>query len=247
MTEKYPPIPAFGVPLGCLIPKELQGLLVAEKSISVTHIVNGCTRLQPVVMQIGQAAGAAAALCVQTGLQPGELAIRKVQSQLLADGVWLMPFCDLSADDPAFVPMQHMTVGGFITGAGMPSDWENKFYIHPDEPVTEQELLGIVREVTGNKNYEPILGCDQKTCSLGKLVILLWHARQIKTFKDLDGWSGKASEKELIQPALNYFSANQFLPEWFDKDSLVLADPANRKTAIYLIDKLFNPFTRNIG
>ena len=47
--------------------KEVEGLIVAEKSISVSNIINGTTRLQPMVMQIGQAAGALAALAVKEG------------------------------------------------------------------------------------------------------------------------------------------------------------------------------------
>ena len=45
----------------------LKDLIVAEKSISVSNIINGTTRLQPMVMQIGQAAGALAALAVKEG------------------------------------------------------------------------------------------------------------------------------------------------------------------------------------
>ena len=61
------PVPSFGLPLGTLIPEEVEGLIVAEKSISVTNLVNGATRLQPVVLQAGQAAGVLAALAVSKG------------------------------------------------------------------------------------------------------------------------------------------------------------------------------------
>ena len=71
--EEFPPIPSFSVPYPCLIPKETEGLIVAEKSISVSHVVNGATRLQPSVLLIGQAAGAAAALSVREGVAPREL------------------------------------------------------------------------------------------------------------------------------------------------------------------------------
>jgi hypothetical protein len=37
--ESYPEIPSFNVPYACLVPAEIDGLLVAEKSISVTHMV----------------------------------------------------------------------------------------------------------------------------------------------------------------------------------------------------------------
>ncbi|WP_307756640.1 FAD-dependent oxidoreductase, partial [uncultured Alistipes sp.] len=49
----FHPIPSYGFPLGIVIPAGYPGLLVAEKSVSVTNIVNGSSRLQPVVLQIG--------------------------------------------------------------------------------------------------------------------------------------------------------------------------------------------------
>ena len=50
----FHPVPSYGLPLGTLIPKDVEGLIVAEKSISVSNIINGTTRLQPMVMQIGR-------------------------------------------------------------------------------------------------------------------------------------------------------------------------------------------------
>jgi len=75
----------FTIPYGCLIPAETNGLLVCEKNISVSHIANGATRLQPVAMGIGQAAGMAAALCVQLNCQPRDLPVRDLQEALLQD------------------------------------------------------------------------------------------------------------------------------------------------------------------
>jgi hypothetical protein len=75
----------FTIPYRCLIPVDTDGLLVCEKNISVSHIANGATRLQPVVMGIGQAAGMAAAICVQLNCQPRDLPIRVLQEALLQD------------------------------------------------------------------------------------------------------------------------------------------------------------------
>lgn len=75
----------FTIPYGCLIPTQTDGLLVCEKNISVSHIANGATRLQPVVMGIGQAAGMAAALCVSLDCQPRNLPVRDLQEALLQD------------------------------------------------------------------------------------------------------------------------------------------------------------------
>ncbi|WP_254565160.1 FAD-dependent oxidoreductase [Oscillatoria sp. HE19RPO] len=77
----------FTIPYGCLVPGETDGLLVCEKNISVSHIANGATRLQPVVMGIGQAAGMAAALCVEQHCQPRDLPVRMLQEALLQDAI----------------------------------------------------------------------------------------------------------------------------------------------------------------
>ncbi|MEG4529598.1 FAD-dependent oxidoreductase [Microcoleus sp. D2_18a_D3] len=75
----------FTIPYSALIPASTDGLLVCEKNISVSHIANGATRLQPTVMNIGQAAGMAAALCAESGCQPRDLPVRVLQEALLQD------------------------------------------------------------------------------------------------------------------------------------------------------------------
>ncbi|MEO1207965.1 MAG: FAD-dependent oxidoreductase [Cyanobacteria bacterium J06638_20] len=75
----------FAVPYEALIPATVDGLLVCEKNISVSHIANGATRLQPIVLGLGQAAGMAAALCIQHICQPRELSVRTLQSSLIQD------------------------------------------------------------------------------------------------------------------------------------------------------------------
>ncbi|MEH2164623.1 MAG: FAD-dependent oxidoreductase [Nostoc sp.] len=75
----------FTIPYSSLIPATTDGFLVCEKNISVSHIANGATRLQPVVMGIGQAAGMAAAMCVELNCQPRDLPVRSLQTALLED------------------------------------------------------------------------------------------------------------------------------------------------------------------
>lgn len=73
----------FTIPYRALIPAAVDGLMCCDKNISVTHMANGATRLQPLVLGIGQAAGMAAALCVEQGCQPRELNVRTLQEALL--------------------------------------------------------------------------------------------------------------------------------------------------------------------
>ena len=75
----------FCIPFGALLSDEIDNLLAADKAFSTSHMANGATRLQPLIMNIGQAAGAAAALAVETNQQPSELSVRSLQQRLIED------------------------------------------------------------------------------------------------------------------------------------------------------------------
>jgi len=61
------------IPLGALIPVRVENLLPACKNVGVTHITNGCYRLHPIEWNIGEAAGALAAYCLEKGLSPRQV------------------------------------------------------------------------------------------------------------------------------------------------------------------------------
>lgn len=68
-VSSYP----FQVPLGALIPVRVDNVLPANKNLGVTHITNGCYRLHPVEWNIGEAAGALAAYCLEKNLKPRQV------------------------------------------------------------------------------------------------------------------------------------------------------------------------------
>jgi hypothetical protein len=63
----------FQIPLGSLIPIRMENLLPASKNIGVTHITNGSYRLHPVEWNVGEAAGALAAYCLNRALRPRQV------------------------------------------------------------------------------------------------------------------------------------------------------------------------------
>ena len=75
----------FTIPYGALVSDAITNLLAADKAISVSHMANGATRLQPLVLNIGQAAGLAAALCLRHGLDPAALPVARLQEALIRD------------------------------------------------------------------------------------------------------------------------------------------------------------------
>lgn len=70
----------FQIPLGALIPQRVENLLPACKNLGVTHVTNGCYRLHPVEWNIGEAAGALAAYCLERHTTPG--AVRNTAAKL---------------------------------------------------------------------------------------------------------------------------------------------------------------------
>ena len=72
----------FQIPFEVFVPEKLDGLIAAEKNISVSRVVNGSTRLQPVTMLTGQAAGTIAAVSVLRKVQPRKLRPVDIQTEL---------------------------------------------------------------------------------------------------------------------------------------------------------------------
>lgn len=136
------PIPSFNVPMGVMIPKQtdVDNLIVAEKSVSVSNIMNGATRLQPVVMQIGQAAGALAALSCLRNRSVRKIAVREVQRVLLDSGCYIMPYLDLPKEHPHFKSLQRIGATGILRGEGRNIGWSNQTWFRADEPLLAEEI-----------------------------------------------------------------------------------------------------------
>jgi hypothetical protein len=78
--------PTYQIPYRCLVPKGVDGLLVAGRAISATHEAQSSTRVIPISMAQGQAAGVAAALAARKNVNPREVDIHELQELLIADG-----------------------------------------------------------------------------------------------------------------------------------------------------------------
>ena len=139
---EFYPIPSFNVPMGVLIPKQddVENLIVAEKSISVSNLINGATRLQPVVMQLGQAAGALAALAKLQDRTVKRVSVRSVQMALLDAGCYLMPYLDLDKEDRHFKAVQKIGATGILRGEGRNVGWANQTWFRATEPLLAEDI-----------------------------------------------------------------------------------------------------------
>lgn len=72
----------FDIPYRSLVPKHIDGLILSGRCISGTSEAHGSYRTQGGIMGIGQAAGAAAAVCARNQVQPRQQDVKDIQHAL---------------------------------------------------------------------------------------------------------------------------------------------------------------------
>jgi len=87
----FPSLP-FQIPLGALIPQNMENLLPANKNIGTTHITNGCYRLHPVEWSIGEAVGMLVPFALSKNVTPKQVRedkslLREFQDLVRSQGV----------------------------------------------------------------------------------------------------------------------------------------------------------------
>ncbi len=89
--RRFPDVVARGrdyyTPYRSLIPKGIDGLLAAGRCYSATSEAQRISREIPPLMVMGEAAGAAAALSLEAGVQPRHVSVPALQKRLIAQGV----------------------------------------------------------------------------------------------------------------------------------------------------------------
>ena len=209
------PVPSFCVPLGALIPEKIDGLIVSDKAISVTNLINGSTRLQPVVLLTGQAAGVLAALSIITRQSPREIPVRDVQQKLLDASAYIMPLFDVKPDDPHFLEIQRIAATGILKTQGEAYHWANRTWFHPDTCITTNEFyegLKICRyPVSSNPDNQPL--------TIGKCV---------ETLSSLKGCDLTAD----IKNEWTSVSSRPYQPD----------APITKREIAVLLDRSLNPF-----
>jgi hypothetical protein len=182
----------FTIPYRCLIPETTDGLLVCEKNISVSHIANGATRLQPLVLGIGQAAGMAAALCIEQGCEPRDLAVRSLQAALINDEIApaaVIPLLNL--------PLQH-------------PDWRHWQFYYLDHPEAYpssgncplKSASQNTHEVLRSSTLEPTISRSEAQEVSG-----VFHREGQQTYKILlskpESLNGQVLSLVTLQPQIN--------------------------------------------
>jgi len=189
----FPKIAPFNIPLGSLIPKNVDNFLVADKAISVTNIVNGASRLQPVILQVGQAAGTLAALSHQRKQTPAAVPVQAVQHVILRNNGYLMPYVDVPLEHPQFEAIQKIGAMGLLRGTGEPWKWANRTWFYPDSVVQKAALRVGVLDFEPQWDMPVLEGNRALTIDEAMTLIARWMDWKANTNYDL------AKRKEYIR------------------------------------------------
>lgn len=127
------------IPYRCLLPRGVEGLLVACRAISITQDAHHMLRMQRDMQRLGIAAGVAAALAVKRGLTPRQLDVRELQAVLTQMGALR------DTDRPLAALPDHTTaelVADLSTPAAPPAVWQLAFGREEALPALRETAAG---------------------------------------------------------------------------------------------------------
>ncbi|MFN4007773.1 MAG: FAD-dependent oxidoreductase [Chitinophagaceae bacterium] len=219
------PVPSYSLPLGSLIPQKIKGLVLTEKNISVSNVVNGTTRLQPCVMLNGQAAGVVAALAVKANTSAAKVPVRSVQQHLLQSKAMIMPYIDAGINHEQFEAIQKIGATGILKGKGVPYQWANQTWFYPDSSISEVTFAEGLYDF--NKNWQ------------------FTGSNNLLTSEKACEWLAAIIAKEHLQPQhknLPIVTAAQMLAAL--KQQNLYSNYIQRKSLAWLLNNFLNPFER---
>jgi len=226
------PVPSFNIPLGALIPPSFTGLIVAEKGISVSNVVNGTTRLQPSVLLIGQAAGTLAALSVKQNKNAAAISVRTVQTALLNSGAYIMPYFDVSLSHPYFLVAQRIGATDILKGKGVPHNWANQTFFYPDSLVNNYVLAKDLQSV-----YNQQFVMSGQNLMLTDAINIIIQLSTLKT-KNINKTFWKFSNKQVFTKQISNESVR------WNVGLLDNIKPLTRIQFAKLLDATINPFNQ---
>lgn len=76
----------YDVPYRVMVPRKIHNVLVTGRCVSATHEAAASVRITPTVMAMGEAAGIAAAMAVQSGCRVNDVDVQSLQHQIRKHG-----------------------------------------------------------------------------------------------------------------------------------------------------------------
>lgn len=141
----------YGVPFRCLVPQEIDGILVVGRSASYTSLAAGSARVIPLGMAEGDAAGVAAAYAKNNNMTFRDIsrsaeAVTAIQLSLQEQGAYLQKWEPIVMDVEkhwAYEGVKTLRNLGLVYGS-----YENDYRL--DEPITVSEVDNLLEGLDGS-------------------------------------------------------------------------------------------------
>ena len=137
---------SYSIPLGSIVVANLDNLLVTEKAISVTNLVNVSTMYPSVQMTLGQGVGATAAFFAFFKTSTKHLSVRKIQGEILDHKGYVVPFTDIAQKDPHFRAIQQVCATGLLKGIESVNGTMVELHFEPEDTVKTSEVKPVLDE-----------------------------------------------------------------------------------------------------
>jgi hypothetical protein len=225
----YAPFPAYSIPLGAVVVKDMENLIVTENAISVTHLVGASTCDPAVQMTLGQGAGTVAAFCAFFKTTTQHLSVRAIQGEILDFKGYLLPISDIPLTDPDFRAIQQVCATGLLKTHTAPSTGNAlKVIFDADSLVRTTEVKPVLDDIytRGFLWFNKIK--PGEFISVGNLLSFI-------------------SEITLSEPKpLQIELQKEWKGRYKFKDDFDLARPVTRREFAVLSNKYLNPFARRV-
>ncbi|GAB3931107.1 FAD-dependent oxidoreductase [Mucilaginibacter myungsuensis] len=224
----YPPMPAYTVPLGAVVDKDIPNLVVTEKAMSVTHLVNASTSYPSVQMAIGQGAGTVAAYCAFFDLNTKQLDVRKIQIEATLYGSMIYPYADIPQTDRYYRAVQQVTGTGLLKQVQELNGNKMDVVFKPDSTVNTADIKPIMLETYTRAFIWFGKNKPAETFAVGDLVSYI-------------------SDHTLTDPKT---LKNMMQRQWHDyykfKQPFDMQRPVTRYEFAVLVNRYLNPFARSV-
>lgn len=83
VQKHFSQMKGYTIPYGCLVPRDVDGLLLSGRNISGTHMAHSNFRVMPICLAMGEACGAAAAIAVRRNIPLRDVLVGDIQQKLI--------------------------------------------------------------------------------------------------------------------------------------------------------------------
>jgi len=224
----YQNFPPYSIPLGAIVPKDVDNLLLTEKALSVTHLVNISTMNPAIQMTLGQGVGATAAYLAFFKTTTKHLTVRIIQGEILDYKGYLLPFTDIPQKDPHWRAIQQVCETGMLRGIQKTNGNSVEIHFEPNDLVSTDEIKPTLLEVYTRAFLWFNKEKPGEKFTLGNLLSLI-------------------SDYTLTDPkTLELTIGKLWKPQFKLPGDLDLKRPATRLEFVVLANKYLNPFAKTV-